>query len=119
MKNPFLLLILLSSTGLTISRCDKESLPKGTPDCIREKIREIENEKVWNPAAKIWQYEYQGKTVYYLPSHCCDIPGMVLDENCQTICSPDGGITGKGDGRCPDFFSTRKNEKLIWEDKRK
>ena len=119
MKNQILLLIVLSSTSITVSNCDKADLPKGTTSCIKEKIKEIEKEKVWNPAAKIWQYEYNGKTVYYIPSHCCDIPSMVLDENCNQICSPDGGITGKGDGKCKDFFSARKNEKLIWVDTRK
>ncbi|MFT5791167.1 MAG: hypothetical protein ACI9LI_000499, partial [Saprospiraceae bacterium] len=28
-------------------------------------------------------------------------------------------FTGKGDGKCADFFDARTNEKLIWEDERK
>lgn len=24
------------------------------------------------------------------------------------------GAAGKGDGRCPDFFAARKNERIIW-----
>ena len=42
----------------------------------------------------------------------------LYDENCNKICSPDGGIAGNGDGLCPDFFTNRTNERLIWEDKR-
>jgi hypothetical protein len=35
------------------------------------------------------------------------------------MCAPDGGFTGKGDGKCTYFFDARTNEKLIWEDERK
>jgi hypothetical protein len=34
------------------------------------------------------------------------------------ICHADGGFSGAGDGRCSDFFSARKNEKIIWRDPR-
>ncbi len=42
----------------------------------------------------------------------------LYNENCNVICSPDGGLTGSGDGQCSDFFDTRTDEKLIWEDVR-
>ena len=31
---------------------------------------------------------------------------------------PDGGITGRGDGKCTDFFQTRTDERLWWADTR-
>lgn len=43
----------------------------------------------------------------------------LFDENCNRICAPDGGKTGKGDGKCPDFFEKRTDEKLVWKDERK
>jgi hypothetical protein len=36
----------------------------------------------------------------------------------RLICQPDGGITGKGDGKCPDFDKNKTNEKLVWQDPR-
>jgi hypothetical protein len=33
------------------------------------------------------------------------------------ICSPTGGITGKGDGKCEDFSTKAKHIKLIWKNK--
>lgn len=101
-----------------IASCNNEDIPKGTPDCILTKIDQIKAEGVWNPPAKIYRYQYQGKTVYYIPSRCCDIPSVLLDENCNLICSPDGGLSGAGDGKCSDFFKERSDEKLIWEDDR-
>ena len=109
-------LLLLS---LLLTGCTKNDVPKGTPDCITDRITQLESLSVSNPPAKIWQYTYNRQTVYYIPPKCCDIPSVLLNENCNTICSPDGGITGGGDGKCPDFFKTRTNEKLIWADPRK
>ncbi|MGA1870166.1 MAG: DUF6970 domain-containing protein [bacterium] len=30
----------------------------------------------------------------------------------------DGGFSGWGDGKCPDFYSEKRDEVIIWEDKR-
>jgi hypothetical protein len=88
------------------------------PNGIAELINDLEESPVTNPPAKIIQYEYNGNTVYYLPPVCCDIMGELYDVDGILLCHPDGGITGQGDGYCPDFFSTRTNEVMIWEDSR-
>jgi hypothetical protein len=56
--------------------------------------------------------------VYYLPPRCCDIQGQVFNRAGGVICAPDGGLTGAGDGRCPDFFATRSDEEILWRDPR-
>ena len=91
---------------------------KNIPACIEAKIQEIKSQPVWNPPAQIWQYQYNGQTVYGISSNCCDQYNRLVDENCNILCSPSGGITGKGDGRCPDFFDKQTDEKLIWKDER-
>ncbi len=113
MKNIILLLsvFLVNATG-----CKSKS---ETPTCIQEKIIEISSAEISNPPAKIYQVKYNDVTVYYVTSKCCDIPSALYDANCNKICSPDGGFTGKDDGKCTDFFDARTNEKLIWEDERK
>lgn len=85
---------------------------------LSELIRELEQEDVSNPPAKVYRYTYNGKEVYFLTSRCCDITSKVYDTDGNLLCEPDGGITGQGDGRCTDFFDARTNETLIWEDKR-
>ena len=115
MKQPpffFLLLILL------LLQCNKEESSNTLPDCITQKIEAIKKEEVRNPPAKVYQYEYQGKSVYFFPQYCCDVFSELYDENCTLICHPDGGITGMGDGKCSGFFTDRKNEVLVWEDVR-
>jgi hypothetical protein len=41
----------------------------------------------------------------------------VSDQDCNYICAPYGGITGKGDGNCADF-SDAKYLRLVWKDER-
>jgi hypothetical protein len=90
----------------------------GADEWLNNLIQQLRQEKAANPPAKIFRYTYRNKVVYYLTSRCCDIPGKVYDIAGNVLCEPDGGITGKGDGRCPDFFDERTDEIIIWEDKR-
>ena len=94
-------------------------LVSGVPDCIDSLINIFRVEKVQNPPRKIYRYRYNNKTVYYVPAICCDFFSDLYDDKCSLIGHPDGGFTGKGDGRMPDFHSSKKNEELVWEDKRK
>ena len=70
---------------LILVSCNKEDLPKDTPKCISDKIEDIADGDPWNPAAKIYSYQYNGETVYYFPAHCCDFPSKVYDSNCKRI----------------------------------
>jgi hypothetical protein len=108
--------ILITTIALLVSLAS--SCRKGTPSCIQKEIERIKSKPVTNPPGSVWQYVYKGQIVYFIPQVCCDIPSMLLDKECNRICSPDGGISGKGDGKCPDFSSKRGREKLIWKDPR-
>lgn len=72
-----------------------------------------------SPATKpdgVWQYQYLGATVYYIPRlACCDIMGRLYDVKGKLVCRPDGGVGGSGDGRCPDFFEKRRDGQLLWQ----
>lgn len=118
MINCTYVLIVLTIFLTNLTGCEKKDALV-VPTCVSEVIREIESEPVSNPKRSVWQYIYKGKMVYFVPSICCDIPSRLLDGDCKLICNPDGGFTGIGDGKCTDFFATRTNEKLIWEDQRK
>ena len=105
-------------TALAFSACGKTDVPAGTPSCIKKKIRQINNDPVRNPPAEVWRYDYKGQKVYYIPPYCCDMYGDLYDSKCNLICHPDGGLSGNGDGNCTDFFASRTNGKLIWQDNR-
>ncbi len=88
------------------------------PAWLDKLIGQFESQPEANPPLSIWQYEYNGQVVYFVPAHCCDITSIVYDAQGTVLCAPDGGITGKGDGKCSDYFDTRTNEQLIWQDLR-
>jgi hypothetical protein len=98
--------------------CSQSIPPDHYPRWINELIGRFKNEPVGNPPQSIWQYEYRGEIVYYIPPQCCDQFSVLYDSYGNVTCAPDGGLGGSGDGRCPNFFTERKNEKLIWRDVR-
>lgn len=70
------------------------------------------------PPAFIARYEYEGDTVYFVPQRCCDAMSVVHRSDGAVMCHADGDFGGTSDGRCPDFFAERKNERIIWRDPR-
>ena len=120
------LLITIASLGVILSNCKSTdngincmSSPTSLPACVQAKIDLIKKVPVWNPPASIYSYVYGDRTVYSFSADCCDQFNVVYDANCKVICSPSGGITGSGNGRCPDFQKKATNETLIWKDNRK
>lgn len=93
------------------SGCEKLDVPKDTPACIKSKIRNAEKHNI----ESIYEYTYNGKTVYLINANCCDWQNELYDDNCNLLCAPTGGIGGGGDGQCPDFAQNKTNEKLIWQ----
>lgn len=88
------------------------------PAFVKQLIAEIEATPAPNSPGAIWRYHYDGRTVYYVPPACCDVPSTLFDTDGKFVCGPDGGLSGKGDGRCPDFFELRSEGRKIWDDPR-
>ncbi len=112
-KRIFLILLIVAATSFTSVQGD------GFPEWVNTLIVNYKVKSVGNPPRSIWQYDYNGQIVYYMPEQCCDLGSKLYNEQGIIICSPDGGYAGSGDGKCIDFFAKRKNEKLIWQDYRK
>ena len=115
--NRYIAILLLTLLG--ISSCRAEVAEDDVPVFIKNKIKEIKEGEVWNPPAKVFRYKYNGSAVYFFPARCCDVQSELYDENFTKICSPNGGYSGRGDGKCLDFLQHRTEEELIWEDTRK
>lgn len=88
------------------------------PACILQKIDSIKQDHVWNPPAEIHEYEKDGKSIYLISADCCDRFTVAVDANCNYRCAPSGGFTGRGDGKCRDFFTSAKLVRLVWKDER-
>ncbi|MFK7885768.1 MAG: hypothetical protein AB8G16_02795 [Gammaproteobacteria bacterium] len=92
--------------------------PTAEPDWLATLVSEIQAQAVTNPPSLIVGGDYGGTPVYYRAPYCCDIPGTVYSVEGSVICTADGGFTGKGDGRCPDFWATLKDCAVVWTDPR-
>ena len=110
----FTLVIILT---VAAQKCKKDQ-GSGIPTCIKEKIEQIKKEPRWNPPAEVREYKYQEKRVFYFTSNCCDQYNQVYDDSCNLICAADGGLTGKGDGKCPDFIQAANMVEVVWKDER-
>ncbi|WP_375416888.1 DUF6970 domain-containing protein [uncultured Hymenobacter sp.] len=95
-----------------------ESDTTARPGWLQRRIQGVLAERKRNPITRILSYQYQGQTVYYQSAPCCDQPSYVFDTRGRVLCQPDGGLTGKGDGKCPNFDKNKTDEKLVWQDPR-
>ena len=104
------LIVLLAFPFLSASECTKKDT---IPSCVQTFIdKGIQN--LPEAPQQIDEYLYNGKRVYLVTAPCCDQYNTVYDKDCTAICAPSGGITGKGDGRCPNFSTTATHVRVIW-----
>jgi hypothetical protein len=103
--------VLLFLTGCGTSPSDV------SPPWLFGLIEEQLSQPLANPPARIVRQEYDGGVYYYLPARCCDIWSDLYDAEGRLVCHPDGGITGRGDGQCPDL-GTLLREEVVWRDRR-
>lgn len=113
MKYLILAAFLPFATG---SDCNKSK--PSTPSCIQQKIDVIRAQAKWNPPAEVNEYIFENKHVYLFSSPCCDQFNTLYDENCNALCAPSGGYTGRGDGKCAAFKDSAKHVRLVWKDER-
>jgi len=114
-----LIFLAIGCASLIAQACDQPTPPHANPRWVSELIARYQAEPVGNPPQSIWRYQYRGQTVYYIPPQCCDQYSQLFDAKGGLLCAPDGGLSGSGDGRCPEFFKERTEEQLIWQDPRK
>lgn len=108
-----LLFVLVVVVGCTPDR------PRALPAFLQELTASIEAADVAESPGSIWRYAYKDRTVYYVPPlPCCDRLSTLYDETGEILCAPDGGLTGGGNGQCPDFFELRSAETRVWQDPR-
>lgn len=105
-------------TGFALACGGTPTAPDTPPTWLGAVIAQLQNGPVANPPLAITRYVYRGQTVYFVPQRCCDIPSVLYSDAGSVICHPDGGITGRGDGQCPDFFALRRDDHIVWRDTR-
>lgn len=102
--------ILTLAISLILLSCNKDVITTDVcPSCFKAIIKRL------NPPLEIWSYNYNNQIVYLAIADCCDQYDQVYAADCAILCAPSGGITGKGDGKCPNFDEQATDGKLIWK----
>lgn len=120
-----LLLFAFVSLSVAYQQCGQKATAAssestlGIPSCVQARIDEIKKQPRWNPPAKVEEYNYNGKRVFLFSSPCCDQYNIAVDDSCNQVCAPSGGMTGKGDRKCLDFGEKAKLVSVVWQDERK
>lgn len=83
------------------------------PVCLQSLIKKMTAEPNGSPQS-VTRYTYKDQTVYYLVSPCCDKYNVVYDSSCNILGYPDGGFTGRGDGKMTNFADDATNKKIVW-----
>lgn len=119
------MLVLLTGCASQSKANPSEPLPQKTassaqalPLPMQALIKEILAEQPTNPPSSILRYRIDANVYFYRPSYCCDFPSVLYNEQGVRICEPDGGFTGRGDGRCEWFRAHKKDGVTVWRDKR-
>jgi len=112
------LLVTVAFLSLVAAQKCRTARVPAVPACITQRIEAIKAQPRWNPPAEVHEYSYKGRRVFLFSADCCDQFTTLVDEGCDTICAPGGGITGKGDRRCEDFSREAKHVRLVWKDER-
>ena len=85
------------------------------PACLEAKIKAMAADPEQGSPVSVTQYTYRQQTVYYVVSPCCDKFNIVYDSVCNVLGHPDGGFTGRGDGKMPGFKNDATHEKVLWK----
>src|SRR5688572_9818910 len=109
------ILIALALAVINSNNCKGK---KRVPDSVQKRIEQIKLQPRWNPPAEVNEYTYQGKRVFLFTSDCCDRYIELYDDQCQYLCAPSGGFTGKGDNKCERFYQEATHVRLVWKDDR-
>jgi hypothetical protein len=107
---------LTAAVALCMCACGGTT-PEVQPPWLQQLIERQMAEPVANPPAFIARQEYASGVYYFLPSRCCDIWSDLYDADGALVCHPDGGITGAGDGNCPEL-GAMLSEEIVWRDPR-
>jgi hypothetical protein len=57
---------------------------------------------------------YHGEPSFFVMAGCCDQFNVLFDRCGTELCAPSGGISGIGNGRCPDYENEAESDLRVW-----
>ena len=99
MKKQYTFLIVVAILALLVVGITQCQTKNKNPSWINDMISKPKNER----PMQIYSCSGYGNPTYLVLAPCCDNFNTLYDQAGNKICSPSGGLTGRGDGRCADF----------------
>lgn len=78
------------------------------PSWLQAHVAQVNAQERYPSVIAVWEWPYQGRTVYEVQPGCCDRFNELYDAKGTYLCAPSGGFTGRGDGKCPDAVAARE-----------
>lgn len=114
--------VLALGAGLlsALPGCSAAVSPQAMPDWLRAKIEGFTAAPQGSAPDRVLSAQLEGRQYFYIPGACCDQFNGLYDESGQYLCAPDGGFSGRGDGKCSDASRQVMGEKMhpVWQDPR-
>ena len=112
------LLISVLLTGGALSHAQENTAPTPLPGWLAAKIAEYEAMSVRDAARgapiEIWRIQHKGQPAYYFISAGYDQYDPLFSATGQQLCSPSGGFSGFGDGKCPKPVDKGSKVDFVW-----
>ena len=91
-----------------------EQVRDSIPTCLRTLVTDLGKHQPSDAPMSIDAYKFRGDTVYLFNAPCCDQFNELYSKDCQVLCSPSGGFTGRGDMKCAGFKDSATLLKKVW-----
>lgn len=118
-------LVIFIFCGFLCSHCgtkDSSRPVPGEPDWLNEYVEQafLDQSPPVSHRATVTKGNYKGQVVYETESayDVSEVIAIVFLQSGERLCSPIGGVTGNGDGKCADFYSIVTDRQVIWKDPR-
>lgn len=106
-----------AQTSTAVQETADTASSQSHPQFILDMLAKNKSMDAHEQALEITRYDYHGKQVYYVKPPCCDFFSKVYDSQGNLLGAPDGGMTGRGDGKLTDFHAAKSNAFGLWKKK--
>jgi len=103
------IIIFIITIILIGNSCNKIDVPKDTPRCIKQKIKDEGKESTFQ---SVYKLTYEGKNIYLLVDTTNNGISIISNSDCETICSM-GGFVGINES-CLEMIKQSTDKTLIW-----
>ena len=86
----------------------------GLPEWLRIRLADYDAQAGAAAPRAVYEVRYGDGLAYYTKAGCCDQLDPLVDVRGVLVCYPSGGITGRGDGKCPGALPPAAGWREVW-----